>query len=92
MTNPTPRVSTRYGAPMGRFATEELDVTAGKMRLRKIPIDSGGYDPGGAYWGLGAPLWYAGDARGNGAFFRAASRDAAKAHVTDRWPGAVFFR
>jgi hypothetical protein len=22
-----------------------------------VPIDSGGYDPGGAYWGHGAPLY-----------------------------------
>lgn len=41
----------------------ELDARRGAMArpfiLRRIPINGGGYDSGGAYWGIGAPLyWY----------------------------------
>ncbi len=30
-----------------------------KLHLVEVRIDSGGYDSGGAYWGLGSPLWRA---------------------------------
>jgi len=65
-----PKVSCKYGAPMGRMSlpipydadgnrvksSDPRDV--GKRVYRRIvPIDSGGYDRGGAYWGLGKPLY-----------------------------------
>ncbi|MCQ4158743.1 hypothetical protein NON00_02225 [Roseomonas sp. GC11] len=65
----------------------------GRCYLRRIPITSGGYDRGGAYWGLGAPLWYAEDSEGEGGvYFRAASREAAKAHILARHPTVTFYR
>ena len=41
---------------------------------------------------LGAPLWYAQDLDGNCRFFRAASRDMAKAAIRADFPDAKFYR
>lgn len=90
MTNPTPDVNCRYGAPLGR-PTRNQDCV-GKVTLRKIRLNRGGYDPGGAYWGIGQPLYWAGDESGAlDLFFRAPSRAAAKQHVLDLWPEAKFY-
>lgn len=43
-----PKLSTRYGAPMGRSNTARGKCQLGKIR----PVD-GDYDNGGAYWGFG---------------------------------------
>lgn len=89
--DPTPDVSSRYGAPMGRRSRNQDCV--GKVSLRRIPIDNGGYDRGGAYWGLGQALYWAGDESGAlDIFFRSGSRERAKAHVRDLWPDAKFYR
>jgi len=91
--NPTPNVNCRYGAPMGRHTgANYLATEAGRLHLRRIPLNSGGYDSGGAYWGLGAPLWFAADQDGNSQFLRARSREAAKAAILADWPDARFFR
>lgn len=66
----------QYGAQMGR-QSDSADLF-GRVRLTRVPIDSGGYDPGGAYWGTGETLWYAVDKDGNEKYFRAPYRDAAK--------------
>jgi hypothetical protein len=86
-------VSCKYGAPMGRYTGPDfLDVDAGPLYLRRVRLDSGGYDSGGAYWGLGSPLWECLDQDGNGRIFRAASRDAAKAEIRADFEGAGFYR
>jgi len=86
-------VSSRYGAPMGRHTGPDfLDVDAGRLYLRRVPLNSGGYDAGGAYWGLGSPLWECQDQDGNGRVFRARDRAAAKAAVAADFPGAQFYR
>lgn len=91
--DPTPRVSAAYGAPMGRSVGHPGDEIVGRANLRRIRLDRGGYDPGGAYWGLGPPLWWVCGPDGEGeAFFRAADRETAKAHVVSRHPGATFYR
>ena len=73
--DPTPPVSCRYGAPMGRHrAIASLGGCA--VRLRRVPLDSGGYDRGGAYWGFPDDLWAYGDGE-TWAFIRARSRAAA---------------
>lgn len=99
MNAPTlPAVSSKYGAPMGR-----QDKPAGsplierKFYLQRVPLDSGGYDSGGAYWGIGQPLYWA-HWSGSGTdsliefFLRARSREAAKLEVQRRHPGARFYR
>ena len=86
-------VSSTYGAPMGRYTGPDfLDVDAGPLYLRRVRINSDGYDSGGAYWGLGAPLWECMDQDGNGRVFRARDRDAAKAAILADFEGARFYR
>jgi len=93
-------VHSKYGAPMGRsgltlsrFLTEYAGH--GRVSLARVPLNSGGYDPGGAYWGLmwDNPLWRASFITSDGCetietYFRAPSRAAAKQAL----PGAKFFR
>lgn len=91
--NPTQPVSSRYGAPMGRpTGPDYLEVSAGPFYLRRIRINGGGYDSGGAYWGLGPPLFYVEDQDGNSSFFRARSREDAKRILSAKWDGARFYR
>lgn len=91
--NPTPDVSSRYGAPMGRYTGPNyLEVNAAPWHLQRIRLDSGGYDSGGAYWGHGQPLYFVQDQDGNSQFMRAADRSDAKRKLTDKWPGCRFFR
>lgn len=91
--NPTPPVPCRYGAPMGRHTGPDyLEISAGPLYLRRIRLNSGGYDSGGAYWGLGLHLYWVADQDGNSRFFRASDRDSAKAKILAGWPGATFYR
>lgn len=46
----------KYGAPMGRCSIGEKPIK-GTIYTYEIPIDFQGYDRGGAYWGLGSPLF-----------------------------------
>ena len=92
-TNPTPPVSCKYGAPMGRHTGPHyLETCAGRLRLVRIPLNSGGYDSGGSYWGLGQPLYYVEDVDGNCQFLRASCRADAKAKIAAKWEGATFYR
>lgn len=94
MRNPVPQTSNRYGAPMGRRYTERftLEALGTPLYLRRIRLNSGGYDAGGAYWGLGPPLFYVEDGVGNSRFFRARDRAEAKAKILEDWPDATFYR
>lgn len=91
--NPCPPVNCRHGAPMGRHTGPDyLETGAGPLRLVRVPLNRGGYDRGGAYWGLGQALWYVEDVDGNGQFLRAKSREAAKQSIRLDWPDARFYR
>lgn len=46
----------QYGASMGRPDRGSKKDIAGRVFDRYVPLDSGGYDQGGAYWGHGARL------------------------------------
>lgn len=70
-------VNCSRGAPMGRSSGHFLDPSAGKVRLFRVNLNSGGYDDGGAYWGLGANLWCGIDAEGRRRFIRAHTRSQA---------------
>lgn len=63
------------------------DTTA-KLHLRRVDLDSGGYDSGRAYWGRGEPIYCAWDAEGNTGYVRARTRDKTKA----QFPNARFYR
>ncbi len=69
-------VSSPRGAPMGRnFVNPGSPVEGELCGLHCIPLDSGGYDNGGAYWGQGERLWRVTFEDGAGAvFFRAPDR------------------
>ncbi len=90
------RATSKYGASMGRSTSGEPLV--GKVSLRKVKLDAGGYDEGGAYWG--APdyrhnvfsLYYAVDEEGNEHYFRARDRGAAKFRLLEKYPGVRFTR
>ena len=86
-------VSGKYGAPMGRYTPyETLDTDLGKIVLHKVPLDSGGYDKGGAYWGHGETLWETMDQDGNGFIFRSSNRESAKEYILSDFPDAKFYR
>lgn len=71
------KVSSQYGAPMGRRAVYSRDH--GPLHCVKVKIDAGGYDRGGAYWGAGEPLWCVWDDSGEvECYLRAPDRKAAK--------------
>lgn len=89
-----PQVDARLGAPLGRpdrfghGAVEPL-----RFSLQRVRLTNGGYDAGGAYWGLGPPLYWASSACGEvERFFRATDHAAAKAEVRRMHPGCKFYR
>lgn len=51
------KVNTKYGAPMGRCNTG-IKPFSKKVKIFDcaVPMISGGYDKGGAYWGYGSEL------------------------------------
>lgn len=62
-------VSTKYGAPMGRMnvGKQPATITSGnngrickshqiKIYDKRVPMEDGAYDIGGAYWGIGSEL------------------------------------
>jgi hypothetical protein len=56
-------VNSKYGAPMGRSDVTELqghDTDAPlRFRLERCRWVDGAYDQGGAYWGMGEPVYLA---------------------------------
>lgn len=66
-----PNVNSAYGAPMGR---RESPLDGPRVRVFRVRMNSGGYDDGGAYWGIGQPLWCAQDMGTGRRFVRANSR------------------
>jgi hypothetical protein len=45
-------VDCKYGAPMGRPQRDINNAGPVKLHLEHVPLNNGGYDAGGAYWGL----------------------------------------
>lgn len=88
----TPPVVGRYGAPMGRPSNAYIPPPGSRVRLFRVPINNGGYDRGGAYWGIGDPLYCASGPGGEVVWFRANDRGAAKDYVMGRWPGVRFYK
>lgn len=81
------------GAALGRSSFHLGADWEGKLYLRRVPLDSGGYDPNGTYFGAGTPLYWAASEDCSVDFvLRAASRGDAKKAVLTRYPKARFFR
>lgn len=90
-----PDVNCRYGAPMGRPSIHCIQESPMKFSLQWVRLDSGGYDNGGAYWGIGQRLYWAAavdETTGQevSEYYRGASRAAVKAIVRKHYPGATF--
>jgi hypothetical protein len=51
------KVDCKYGAPMGRRSHYASANWSGRLYARKVALDSGGYDSGGAYWGHSQTLF-----------------------------------
>lgn len=89
----------QYGASTGRRDTLPDDVCAGiRLNLRRLYVNAGGYDAGGAYWGAWSPtrggMWvaYGYDANGDAVrvFVRAHNRQDAAEIVRAGISGAMF--
>jgi len=83
------------GAALGRATIQDADPeeVTGKLYLRRVRLDSGGYDPNGTYFGIGNPLYWCADADGEIDFMlRAFDREDAKEEVREVYPHAKFWR
>lgn len=84
-----------WGADMGRCENLSDALAVKKVRLQMVPLDSGGYDPGGAYWGSGPRLyvaWGDGTEEVQEIFMRARDREEAKDEVQSVFKNAKFYR
>jgi hypothetical protein len=64
-----------------------------KVYIHRLPLDAGGYDQGGAYWGLGSPLFRIISADSEFcAYRRARSRDACILALREEFPNLTFYR
>lgn len=77
------------GAMMGRANWIKDPAAPVALNLRRLPLNSGGYDQGGAYWGLGQPMYRA-TGEGVEMFVRAKNRAEAMRQIVERVPGARF--
>jgi hypothetical protein len=99
-TYPLRRACSQYGASMGRQNTlPENPAAPVRLSLVRLRWVDGDYDAGGAYWGRVAGTWIfraLGDADDGETvaelYVRAESREAAKAAIRARVPGASFYR
>ena len=76
----------RRGASLGRRSDDPQGwPDNSKLYLAMVRLDSGGYDPGGSYWGIYQRLYETKpvDHEGHSYFFRAASRNEAKQKLLD---------
>lgn len=93
----TPELSSRFGAPMGRSPWGGVRQCGdAKIYLRQIPINGGGYDSGGAYWGArpkGLRLfgWHDAEQERRG-YLDARNREDAKRRLREENPAVRFFR
>ena len=75
---------------MGRPSVHDADSSfAGRLCLRRVYLDSGGYDTNGTYFGHDRPLyWYASDDGEVDAMLRANTRAEARDKVLAKYPNA----
>jgi hypothetical protein len=79
---------------MGRHTGPTISY-GGKISLRAVRLNSGGYDEGGAYWGLrrrGEQLYYYENEDGECGYLDAYGREDAKRKVLELVPDATFYR
>lgn len=77
------------GAALGRPTIKGPEDFNGKLGLRKVRLDMGGYDCNGTYFGIGSPLyWYADEDGEIDGMLRAIDREHARAQVLEEYPNA----
>jgi len=82
----------KRGSALGRPAVVG-EYDGSKLTLRRVPIDSGGYDRNGTYFGIGERMYWCASNDGEIDYvFRAASREDAKRIVREYYPNARFLR
>jgi hypothetical protein len=71
-----------------------MGALTGKLYVRRLRLNAGGYDANGAYFGGGAPplFWIASADLKIDYVVRAANRAAAKLTALTDYPSALFFR
>lgn len=83
----------KRGAALGR-PTIHLDATerptfAGRLYLKRIPLNAGGYDVNGTYFGVGKPLYWLASTEGTvDCMLRADSRENARNQALKLYPRA----
>lgn len=84
----------KRGAALGRLTVQEAPADfAGKLTLRRMRLDSGGYDKNGTYFGHGAPLYWVADEGGLIDYMlRASDRECARNLVLALYPKAKIRR
>lgn len=85
-------VDCKWGAPMGRAESAPRPTPKTRWHLRRLKVNRQGYDTGGAYWGVGKPLFHAQTEFGDLVrYYRAYRREEAKDLLQADFPGALFF-
>lgn len=82
------------GAALGRPTIINVEQDAApRVRVSRVRLDAGGYDPNGTYFGIGQSLYWIRTDGGEVDFVvRAHDRDYAKAEARNRIPMARFYR
>jgi len=78
-----------------QLGSAELNCTNEKLSLRRVRLNTGGYNEDGRYFGRGEPLFFvhgSDPSTSNFFYLRAASRAAAKAKLKAKCPIARFTR
>jgi hypothetical protein len=92
------KACSQYGASMGRRNVHVVEDRHADFRVHlvRVPLDQGGYDPGGAYWGGGRDIprlyRYETDDGTIEAYVRAWDREEAKREIQKRYPNVRFYR
>ena len=82
----------RRGAALGRDSYKGK-YSDGRLVLREVRLDNGGYDRLGTYWGHGERLYWCASEDGDIDYcFRAVDRAEAKKKVLADYPAAKFYR
>lgn len=85
-----PKRGAALGRPTVHDAPKDQVVI---VTIRRVPLNQGGYDRNGTYFGVGAPLFWCADDNGEiDAVVRANDLDEAKSKVLSVYPNATFKR
>ena len=92
MSTKDPQRSSAYGRLRSSLGGSHDDAYDGKLSIRKVPLNRGGYDRSNVYFGRGQPLFLVTDAETDGSRVAFHIRAADAAQVRDKigvaYPGA----